>query len=110
MARITVENGEETARRMLRLAYDASRAVGMGFLAARDRVTDAELWTDATYARPDGVNADYLFGRMMKLRFTFGPDWVDGSDGAYSRDYQSFAGKYPDFASLAAAAGATVAA
>ena len=112
---VTGSTGEQLAKRMLKLAWDAcGGAFGMGFLQDRGSgVSEDEVWKQAVdgldYAshqnKPGKVYADYVFGRMMKLSFAWGDGWVEGEDRVgWRRDYQAFCGKYPTFAALVEAA------
>jgi hypothetical protein len=102
---------EMLAKRMLWLAYQSSRVVGMGFLQERNDVTEDSLW--GTHSRPGRVNTDYAFGRMMKLYFEMNPVGIlSHSSREYNPEYQSFCHKYQNIQALAKAAaeslGATV--
>ena len=100
--RYPVENGRAVASRMLKLAWDASSVMGMGIFQDRGpKVSEEEIFKMAATATR--VNADYICGRMMKLYFEFGEDFVEGS-GSWRADYQSFCHKYPSFESLVEAA------
>lgn len=109
-------DGETFAKRLMKLAWDASGVFGMGRLQDRGpTVTEEQVW-DNTRGRGDypalpGViggqnpaagraDADYVFGRMMKVHYKYGSDFVQGEDRPYRLDYQSFAGKYPNFQAL----------
>lgn len=107
--------GEQLAKRMFKLAWDACGGPqGLGFLQDRgSAVTEDQVWERAvgagdysgTFSAKKGqAYGDYVFGRMMKLYFEFGDSFVQGGNGAWRRDYQSFCGKYPNFQSLAKAA------
>jgi hypothetical protein len=110
---VTGATGEQLAKRMVKLAWDASRVFGWG--AFQDRgpgMTEAQLWERGCdnngphTAKGDlgTVYADYLFGRMMKLLFTYGPDYVEARPQSWRADYQSFCHRYPHFPALAKAA------
>lgn len=103
--------------RMLWLAYQAAIPMGMGYLQARDDKSEADVIANVIDAgdypnamepgvRPDqkggsvNVSADYVFGRMMKLRFKAGDNWVELPDHEPRHDYQSWCGKYPTYAAL----------
>jgi hypothetical protein len=46
------------------------------------------------------VNADYVMGRMMKLRFKIDGDSIDIPDHEPRRDYQAWCGQYQTYAAL----------
>lgn len=111
--------GEVLAKRMFKLAWDAcGRAVGMGVLQDRGPdVSEDAVWECANgkhdypmreAAQGGKANSDYVFGRMMKLWFNYGLDFVASEHGTaeypYRPDYQGFAYRYPTFFSLATAA------
>src|SRR6185295_20109256 len=99
MPRFKVENGRAVAKRMLKLAFDASSVVGMGVFQYRRRQKDDDsIWNE--FYDKGSVVADYLNGRMMKLYFNFGDDFVESTEMNWRPDYQSFCTKYPTFESL----------
>lgn len=111
MKRFTVNGvtGEQMAKRMLKLAWDASGVFGMGaFQDCGPGLTEDQLWKrgcdNCGPHRGGMVTADYLFGRMMKLTFTFGDDFVSAHAREWRPDYQSFCRKYADFTALVNAA------
>ena len=76
----------DTIRRIFFLAYNAcSRASGMGIFQSRESVSETDVWsnvcrrgdyptTESGITTKNGVgdaDADYVFGRMMKLTFQF---------------------------------------
>ncbi len=106
------------AKRMVYLAWQKAKVGGIGLLQDRGPAqTEEQVWEAAT-GRHDydgmggpavnGVNADYVMGRMMKLYLTWDDTGVsEYVDRPYRADYQSFAHAYPNFEALARAAGAT---
>lgn len=105
--------GLAVARRLLFLAYEASRVVGRGRLQARPDQTEEDVWKQNERGdggikfRPDPageVHADYVFGRMLKLSFKYGDDFIDIGDQAPHPEYQSWVQQYPTYQALAQAA------
>lgn len=99
--------GFAVACRAMFLAYEASAVVGMGRLQARDGAAEGDLILNLV--RPDAAGvgtmyADYVYGRMMKLRINYGANFVADNDRPLSLDYQSWARVYPTFDALIAAA------
>lgn len=105
---ITCPNPEAVARRAFYLAYGAAHAAGMGFLQAREGVTEDQVWqnvrTRADYVptepKPGEAHADYVFGRMMKLSIRWDETTITVNDSTPRYDYQSWCGKYPTYESL----------
>lgn len=105
-------SGEIVAKRMCFLAYEACGGpVGMGFLQARGDATEADVWQNivnmgdypgASLPRNGKLNADYVFGRMMKLRFSYDQDSVTVPDITPDRAYQRWSRKweYPTYEAL----------
>jgi hypothetical protein len=101
---------EDFVKRMLFRAWEFSDVVGMGALQDRGpNMTENHIYenvvnmSDYPYkiGRPNHINADYVFGRMMKLRFKIENDILEtNNDNDYRLDYQSFYLKYPNFRSL----------
>jgi len=121
--------GELLARKMVWLAYQASSPTGLGNLQYREDITEETLWSSADVAkltkaepisswterigvlcgkgRPSTtyVSCDYVFGRMMKLKFSFtDSDVVVDYDYPVSCDYQSWASSYQSMQQLRHAA------
>jgi hypothetical protein len=99
--------GITVAKRMVYLAWQKSRCEGMGIFQDRGPQNEDAVWKQA-YDRGDypcgrinmedgSCNADYVFGRMMKLYLQFTDNTVEFNDGAARSDYQSWAYKYPTF-------------
>jgi hypothetical protein len=74
--KIQCKNPEAVVKRALFLAYQQSRPMGMGFMQVRDDMTEDQVWEGAIgrsdsggvgTEKPGILNADYVFGRMMKL-------------------------------------------
>jgi len=105
--KIKVANGQAVAKRMLWLAYQASKVVGMGYLMAKDDVTEDMLASAHFESGRNGecqYYADYAYGRMMKAVIRYGNSHVEFTDSAPQLDYESWAGKYKTYQSLAEAA------
>ena len=63
-------NVEDVMKRMMFLAYEASEIIGMGIKQAKMGATEEEVWSQCVMKSEDGytrANADYVFGRIMKL-------------------------------------------
>lgn len=117
MSRVNCANPEAVVRRCFFLAWKASEAVGLGalhgLLGGGDK-TEAQVWQNVTGQedypagyntnRPGEAFGDYVFGRMVKLAVRWGDDWVETPDMTPRKDYQSWAGDYPTYPSLVAAA------
>lgn len=100
------------AKRALYLAWTAAGGPqGMGIMQDKGKQDEAAVWDQAYEMRdysgrlksePAGrVNADYVFGRMLKLRFSITGKEITFDDCEPRSDYQSWAGrKFPTFASL----------
>ncbi len=112
-------NPEAIARRIIYLAWKASRCQGMGFHQDRGDMTEMELfnrtgehvqppekdtWQQKQWGEPVlRYSTDYVFGRMMKLNVYVGTTKL-GMTSDFRIDYQSFAGKYKTAQELAEAA------
>jgi hypothetical protein len=96
-------DNQQLAKRVFFLAYEASPVMGMGFLQARDGMTEEKVCEE--YARGDGYHADYAYGRMMKTSVVVRPNGVDINYGREPRaDYQGWGRRYPTNAALLEAA------
>jgi hypothetical protein len=104
--------GAEVAKEMLWLAWQACRGpLGLGILKDAPGASKADVWSAMTnrtdyegmHCPEKGeVNADYVFGRMMKLYFKFTDtmiEWPDHFDAARP-DYNSWAHAYPTVTAL----------
>jgi len=114
--------GYEVAKKMLWLAWRACGGpVGMGALQDRPNATEEDVWNSMECAGDYGgfsgkqpglreVRADYVFGRMMKLYFTYGEAmdaenaWVDVPDETPRPDYQSWFARFSTYETLVHAA------
>jgi hypothetical protein len=115
------ESKEESlavAKEALWLAWNACGGTsGYGFLQNKPDAGKDAVWDGAYNARDyagghkggEGyVNADYVFGRMMKLRFEIKGDTLEFSDNTPRGDYQAWCYKYPSYAALFDAAKAAI--
>lgn len=92
------------------LAWSAAGGTsGYGFLRDNPDADKAVVWDNAynmgDYSgrhgeRASSVNADYVFGRMLKLRFEISECNLEIPDSTPRRDYQGWCGKYPTYQSL----------
>lgn len=101
--------GEQVAKRILFLAYQASRVVGMGVIHAKDDALEQEVWEQCVNNRwsghrPGQISADYVFGRMMKLSVLWSESGVTIPHDEPRPDYQSWCTTYRTAADLIAAA------
>jgi hypothetical protein len=112
----TPHTGEAVARRA------CGGPAGMGWLQNNPSATEEDVWKNVHTAplggdypsghinvlggtKPGSVSADYVFGRMMKLNFDYGPDSVTLDDGRTPRqDYQSWCVTYKSYPDVFAAA------
>ena len=103
------EQATAVAKEALWLAFQAAGGPsGMGFLQDRKGVGSNEVWErafnegDYSGRRSQGLdlNADYVFGRMLKLYINRTPTTIYVPDDAPRRDYQSWCGQYKTYAAL----------
>lgn len=107
----SAEQATEVCKEALWLAWIAAGGPqGSGFLQNKPSASKQDVWNNAC-ARGDyeakpreftgHVDADYVFGRMLKLYFDM-PDAksIEVPDHAPRGDYQSWCGKYPTYAAL----------
>jgi len=111
---VTKGTGSAVAQEMLWLAWKACGGpLGMGFFQDNPRATKEDVWVGMVSASdyngftgkmPDvgEVRSDYVFGRMMKLRFNFGSDFIEWDDYAdpADRSYNAWASKFPTITKL----------
>ena len=106
-------SGEEAlkvAKEAMWLAYGAAGGpFGMGFMQVKADAAKEEVWSRAfnmgDYAGrggmpPSEVNGDYVFGRMLKLRFSIKGDSLEIPDHEPRNDYQAWCDDYPTYAAL----------
>jgi hypothetical protein len=102
------------AKEALWLAWQAAGGPsGMGFLQDNPAADKEAVW-DRAYNKGDyfgrhgmddcAVNADYVFGRMLKLRFEIHGAVLEIPDDIPRRDYQGWCGKYKTYQALFEAA------
>jgi hypothetical protein len=117
--RIEVKDGEAVAKEALWLAWLACGGpLGMGVFRDKPDAGREDVWKNAIEAgdypaklhddKSGTLYADYVFGRMMKLRLGWGPGWVSFDDRPPQIDYQGWVGAYPTNESLIRAAIASV--
>lgn len=105
MNKIKVDSPIAVVKRAFYLAYEAcGGSSGMGFLQARNEVSEEEVWQNIRnsgdypgkpFVECDGkAYADYVFGRMLKLGLDWDDDYVLWHDRDLSIDYQAWCGKY----------------
>ena len=99
--RFECEDSTALAKRMLYLAWQAGKVVGMGVLQDKPGATEDDVWLVASYW--NGVSGDYIFGRMMKINFEFGPNYIEFQSEPTRPEYQSWGLKYPTYKALAEA-------
>ncbi len=110
MNTIITPNARTVAARMVWLAFQASSAQGMGFIhagTAANAIEDDVLSCALGQTYPDGsvcINADYVFGRMMKLYFWFNEGHITLNPRPLDVEYQSWCRTYPTFEDLRIAA------
>lgn len=111
--------GHVVAKKMLWMAWQACGGpIGMGRMQDNPLATEDSVWDAMGGARDYGgaeakrpecreVAADYVFGRMMKLYFTYslvtdaGNAWVAVSDTAPHAEYQGWFSRFPTYELLA---------
>ena len=102
---------EKLAKRIMYLAWKASRCLGLGFLQDRGEQNEEEVWASMMGRRDYGgflantnqtgdVYADYVNGRMMKLGIKWSEGEISLNNDNFDREYQSFARLYPTAQSL----------
>lgn len=76
---INNKDSEIIIKRIFKLAYDASIVCGLGYLQAVDNASEDDVWNNVSnngdypvnHNEPGRWNADYVFGRMMKLSIQY---------------------------------------
>lgn len=100
---------ETFIKRLFWLAWLASVTLGAGRLRARPNATEDEVWQNVcgqddyvlNTNKPGKLDADYVFGRMMKLEVTFTATTFEITRGKSPRsEYQSWALVYPSVEQL----------
>jgi len=108
--KVKVANGESVAKRAFYIAWKAcGEPFGMGYLQDNPDATEDDVWEnvqrggDYTFGKPseDGTAyGDYVFGRMVKLRLTYGDDWVAGRENIPNPEFNAWAKEYPTYEQL----------
>jgi hypothetical protein len=107
------EEVEAILKEALWLAWNAAGGpAGMGVFQDNPGTTKEDVWNNAVgpgdypvaTSRDGYLNADYVFGRMMKLRLDYGDTHIEVPDWEPRSDYQAWCTKYPTFESLINAA------
>ena len=117
--RIKVVDGEMLAKRILYLAWEASGSPsGLGWLRDKPEATEDEIFenvcnsgdypgTSKSAKTKNGItqlDADYVFGRMIKLRLYYSKDFVEFRNFDAEPDYNSWYYSYKTVDELALAA------
>lgn len=105
---IPCKNPKQVASKMVYLAYQASRVLGMGAFQMRSNVTEEQVFNNAynqldypaNFSPKNEVRADYVFGRCMKLTIVMDKDKIYIPDSATRPDYQTWSHKYPTYKDL----------
>ena len=110
----STQDAAKVASRALFLAYNASGVFGMGAFRAQENVTEEQVLDNvmrkgdypAYVSRMDSdeLHADYVFGRMMKLRINVVGETVSVSDDKPRSGYQSWSVNYKSYKALIKAA------
>lgn len=99
-------NNQTIIKRIYWLAWRASCVVGMGIFQDKPSATEEDVWKNvqsrADYPiqaekklSPNRWEADYVFGRMMKLYVRIEDGNICIRPKEFRSDYQSFCHKYP---------------
>ena len=109
---------DEVLKEAFWLAWMASQTFGAGRLQANPEATKDDVWTNiiehgdypGPSRTPEGVyNADYVFGRMMKLVIWKDAGGIKVRDERLDLSYQSWCYVYPTYEALISAAKQSVA-
>lgn len=103
--------GPEIAKEMVWLAWKACGGpIGMGVLQDQPNATKEDVWKSmacrgdyncvSDLPKAGKVDADYVFGRMMKLRFSFNADSVTCANSKPNPEYQGWCRTYPTYEDL----------
>ncbi len=114
MKKVIIVNGtvESVVKNIFWLAWQASECLGMGRLQNKPGATIDMVWDNVvtsgdytvSHDRPGEPSADYVFGRMMKLRLKYDDVSISYPDSEPRPDYQSWCRKYPTYEALINAA------
>jgi len=97
------------AKEALWLAWNAAGGPsGYGFFRDKPSATKEDVWQNAitsgdysgVRASAERIDADYVFGRMLKLRFRVNGSALDVPDYQPRGDYQGWCHQYSSFAAL----------
>ena len=112
--KLTVKNPQEVAKEAFWLAWQACGGpLGMGWLQNNPNANKEAVWQNVSEEGDyqgrfnNDANkpyADYVFGRMMKVGFTIGSDFVEFREETPHPDYQAWCRKYPTYQALVEAA------
>jgi hypothetical protein len=105
------KNPMEIAEEMFWLAWNAcGKPLGMGVFRDRPRATRDDVWKNVktagdypggqSYKRPNEIDGDYVFGRMMKMHLKVNADSIIFSDCELDIEYQGWCGVYPTYEAL----------
>lgn len=89
---------QQKLSRALWLAFQVSVPMGMGVLHSKEtaKATEAILFAETKQANQTRIDTDYVFGRMMKTRFSVTPNGdLELRPEIPRNDYQSWATTYP---------------
>jgi len=94
---------EPFLKRMFFVAWNNSSVRGLGMLQDRGEMTEEQVWENVSnmgdypgdHSGPDNLNADYVFGRMMKLSVRdIKKKTFSMRDENFDSSYQSFARRF----------------
>lgn len=100
---------EAVLKEAMWLAWNAAgRPMGMGVFQDRPGASKEDVWENVKtrgdypccYERPGEANADYVFGRMMKLYVRYGDDFIEVPEHECRADYQAWCRKYKTYNDL----------
>ena len=111
---ITCQNPEEVVKEACWLAWNACGSPqGMGFFRSKPTASKDDVWNNIQTAgdypgrgpnAQKSVHADYVFGRMMKLRLEWDEDGIEIPNTEPQMNYQSWCCVYPTYEALIQAA------
>jgi len=118
-AKFTCEQPTAVAQEALWLAWQACGGPsGMGVFQDHPGATKQDVIANVVgqgdypgkpLSSKKEINADYVFGRMMKLSFSIAKDGLLYSEYAPTPDYQSWCRTYPTYEALFQAAASSLA-
>ncbi len=116
MVKRTYKNKEEAQSVLKEAIWLAWNAAGgpleMGVFQDAPQASKEDVWANATglgdyvghTSRQGRLNADYVFGRMLKLQLSYGNNFIEEPAHTPRLDYQAWCGKYKTYADLLDAA------